>query len=138
MMATQIVAEQSSLFRWLTGIVGGRRPGGLLVTSFCRRHGAERSKSPERTERCPIECTFGGMKNDCSLKPTKDPASNASCILKGAQGSRPLTPRARLGVLNWLRLVGIRQKDAMCPIEGCLGGPTATWLPKGGLYNAPF
>ena len=140
MMATQMVAEQSSLFRQLTGIVGGRRPGCLLVTSFYRQHGAERSRSPERTERCPIERTFGGMKNDCSWKPTKDPALNASCILKGAQGSWPLTPRAGLVVPNWLRLAGKKWRDATCPIEGCLGGPRqpATWLPKGGLYNASF
>ena len=122
MVATQMVAEQSSLYRRLTWIAGGGRLGGSLVTSFCKRRGAEHSRSPERTGRCPIEHTFGGMKNDCSWKLTRDPAQNTSCILRGAQDSRPLTLRAGLGVPNWLRLSGQRRRDATCPIEGCLGG----------------
>ena len=132
-----MVAEQSSLFRRLTWIAGGRRLGGSLVTSFCRRRGAEHNRSPEMTGRCPIERTFGGMKNDCSWKPTRDPAQNTSCILRGAQGSWPLTLRAGLGVPNWLRLSRQRRRDATCPIEGCLGGPRqpATWLPRGGPYK---
>ena len=75
-----------------------RRPSVLLVISFCRQRNVECSRSPKRTWGCPNERVFGGEKNDCSWKSVRDPVWNASCILGGAQGSRPLTIRAGLGV----------------------------------------
>ena len=112
-------------------------PGGSLVTSLYRRCGVERSWLPERIGRRSVEHIFGRRKNDYSWKSIRDPAWNASYILRGAQGSWPLTLGAGLGGPTWLRLFEQGQRDATCPIEGCLEGSRqpATWSLRGGLYS---
>lgn len=101
------------------------RPDGSLVTSVCRRRGIERSKSPERTGRRPVDRTFGGGKNDCSWKPVRDPAWNASCILRRAQGSWPLTLRGRIGCSDLVVPVWIEVKGCHVSNRRVLGGAKA-------------
>lgn len=116
---------RASMTLWMTDkdcwLVG--QSGSSLVTSLYRQRGAERSRSPERIGKCPIKHTFDGRRNDCSWKPIRDLARNASCILKGAQSGRPSTLGVELGVPARLRMFGQRWRNATCPIERCLRGP---------------
>lgn len=101
------------------------RPDGSLIILVCRWRGAERNRSPKRIGRCPIKHTSNGGENDCSWKPVRDPAWNASCILRRAQGSWPLTLRGRIGCSDLVAPVRIEVEGCHVSNRRVLGGTEA-------------